>query len=98
MMMQGAVQRYPDIRERVAKALEAGCDLVLVCNHPDQVDVLLADCVKSATPLHELHLLRLRGQGRMDWLTLRADRHYGQVVAAMQHLHSPVKHGEDWML
>jgi beta-N-acetylhexosaminidase len=98
MMMQGAVQRYPDIRERVSKAIEAGCDLVLVCNNPQQVDVLLEDCVQPATPLHELHLLRLRGQGQLDWATLQVNKHYVQVAAAMHHLHKPLKTGEEWVL
>lgn len=58
--------------DRAVGALEAGCDMVLVCNAPQEIPSVidaLADCVN---PTSQLHLIRLRGRGREDWDTLRS--------------------------
>lgn len=41
LSMQGAVNFEPDIKKRLALALDAGCDLVLICNQPEQVKQVL---------------------------------------------------------
>ena len=37
LSMQGAVDFLPNINDRVNTALNAGCDMVLICNQPEQV-------------------------------------------------------------
>ncbi len=97
MMMQGAVAQYPLIGERVDAALEAGCDLVLICNRPDQVDEVLASRMPDMTPVHEVHLMRLRGRGEKDWQSLHNNKHYLQVKAAVLHLHDATTSHEEWL-
>ena len=39
--MKGVADYIPDISERVLQALTAGCDVVLICNKPEDVDKFL---------------------------------------------------------
>jgi beta-N-acetylhexosaminidase len=57
--------------ERVRRALEAGCDLVLLCNAPDDVPEVLDELAGFADPVAQLRLMRLRGGRRRDWAELQ---------------------------
>ncbi|WP_200770592.1 beta-N-acetylhexosaminidase [Thiomicrospira sp. ALE5] len=74
--MQAAVAKGSLI-ERVALALEAGCDLVLVCNDLTEIPKLLDQASdKAQDPLSQLRLIRLHGRkgvGRFDKLKLNSD-------------------------
>ena len=41
LSMKGVADYIPDISERVSQALTAGCDVVLICNKPEDVDKFL---------------------------------------------------------
>jgi len=41
LSMKGVADYIPDIYERVSQALTAGCDVVLICNKPEDVDEFL---------------------------------------------------------
>jgi beta-N-acetylhexosaminidase len=41
LSMKGVADYIPDISERVLQALTAGCDVVLICNKPEDVDKFL---------------------------------------------------------
>lgn len=62
--------------ERAAAALEAGCDMVLVCNDPlaarDTVTALPSD----ASAVRASRLAPLRGHCQMDWSSLRSSARY----------------------
>jgi beta-N-acetylhexosaminidase len=58
--------------ERVRLALEAGCDLVLLCNAPDQVPGVLDSMKGYVNPSAQLRLTRLHGRGDFDWESLHA--------------------------
>ena len=47
--------------ERTAKALQAGCDLVLLCNEFDEMDEVLAELDFHADPLSHARLIRMHG-------------------------------------
>lgn len=64
------------VPERVVAALEAGCDLVLVCNAPDEIPGVLAALGTYEDPAAQLRLMRLRGFRRRDWDELRASADY----------------------
>lgn len=64
-----------DIGARVDAALAAGCDMALICNHPDWVDNLLIHRKFSADPLREVRLAHLMG--------------HGPVPSSKQFLHDP---------
>jgi beta-N-acetylhexosaminidase len=56
-----------DLGARVERALDAGCDLVLVCNVPDAIPQLLDRFQDYVNPASQLRLMRLRGRQSMDW-------------------------------
>lgn len=60
------------LAERVVKSLEAGCDLVLVCNAAEEVPALLDALRGYVDPSAELRLMRLRGRTRTSWDELTA--------------------------
>ena len=56
-----------DLAARVSRALDAGCDLVLVCNVPDEIPALLDTFRAYVNPASQLRLMRLRGRERREW-------------------------------
>jgi beta-N-acetylhexosaminidase len=56
-----------DLGARVERALDAGCDLVLVCNVPDAIPQLLDRFQDYVNPASQLRLMRVRGRQSMDW-------------------------------
>ncbi len=52
-----------DITARVDAALAAGCDMALICNHPEWVDEVLARRKFNQDPLREVRLTHLMGHG-----------------------------------
>ncbi len=67
--------------ERVQLALEAGCDLVLLCNAPDQVPAVLASLQGYVNPTAQLRLTRLHGRGDLNWETLHASADWQKASA-----------------
>lgn len=66
MSMAGAAG-VGDLAVRVSRALEAGCDLVLVCNVPDELPALLERLDTYVSPAGQLRLVRLRGRKLVSW-------------------------------
>lgn len=70
-----------DSTERAAAAIEAGCDMVLVCNQPAEVESVLDNLRCEADPLRQMRLLRLHGRHPTDRKTLQADPQWKAAVA-----------------
>ncbi len=71
------------VEERVRRALDAGCDLVLLCNSPDAVPGVL-DAIKGyVNPPAQLRLTRLHGRGGADWDALHASAEWRKAQAAI---------------
>ena len=51
-----------DIRQRAVAALQAGCDMVLVCNRPELADELLAKLKWPLPPMSLIRLARMHGR------------------------------------
>jgi len=71
------------VHDRVRLALEAGCDLVLLCNSPEQVPPVLESLRGYVNPSAQLRLSRLHGRGGRDWETLHASTEWQRASAAL---------------
>lgn len=67
LSMEGATVAG-DILQRAEAALQAGCDMVLVCNHPSLADELLAGLKWDMPAASKARLVRMRGHSHPDTL------------------------------
>lgn len=74
------------IVERAEAALDAGCDMVLVCNNPSAADELLARLDRDTTPLSLARIARMHGRPHPE--TLARLHEDGQFVKAVQEVGS----------
>jgi len=65
--MQGASCISDNYDVRAITALEAGCDMVLVCNNRDAATGVLENLVYNVTDKSSQHLLKMRGKAVMTW-------------------------------
>ncbi|MFP4154351.1 MAG: beta-N-acetylhexosaminidase [Halothiobacillaceae bacterium] len=73
-----------DYPQRLAAALDAGCDMALICNHPEAVDAVLASCTPRADPLREVRLARFHVRSSApDRQALRAAPRWRAAVARL---------------
>jgi beta-N-acetylhexosaminidase len=77
--------------ERVRLALEAGCDLVLLCNAPEQVPAVLDSLQGYVNPSAQLRLTRLHGLGRTNWESLHASADWQKASALVASLEARPK-------
>lgn len=70
LSMQAAVE-WGSPAERVKMALQAGCDLVLMCNDPKAADEVLAKLSWQADALSHARLIRLHGRPHSDYHQLQ---------------------------
>lgn len=86
LTMEGATVAG-DILARADAALDAGCDMVLVCNRPDLADELLARLTRAPEPASVARIRRLTPRlPALDWTSLQADTGYQRArdeVAAL---------------
>lgn len=84
LCMEGASAAGATILERSVAALNAGCDMVLVCNRPDLADELLNTLKFDADPLSMARMARMAGHGHAaSWTELRENRDYVDAVHAI---------------
>lgn len=88
MSMAGAAV-YPSVGERVAKSLDAGCDLVLLCNAPEAVPEVIERLAGYSDPAAQLRLMRLRGRRGPDLATLRASPRWQSARTSLERLSAP---------
>jgi beta-N-acetylhexosaminidase len=73
-----------DIVVRTEAALDAGCDMVLVCNDPDAVDELYGRLSRTTPPVSLARLARLHGRAAADSMVkLREDARYAASLHAI---------------
>jgi len=76
LTMEGAAVAG-DIVGRAQAALGAGCDMVLVCNHPELADALLERLDVSVSPASMARIRRLMPRfNALDWDALQAEISY----------------------
>ena len=72
---------------RIVRALEAGCDMVLLCNAPAEIPGAIEALCGYRNPAAEQRLARLRGRRKTTWNDLRAS---AQSRAAREKLNALV--------
>lgn len=72
------------ITERALAALNAGCDMVLVCNRPDLTDTLLARLHRPLPPVSLIRLARMHGRPHPPTRTVLHES--PRFAAALRHL------------
>ncbi len=66
--------------ERASAALEAGCDMILVCNDPAAADLVLDGLESHDDPVSHLRLARMHGRHPVDRDRLRLSDEYRQAL------------------
>ncbi len=80
-----AAQVAGDVPARALAALQAGCDMVLVCNRPDLADAVLACDAVAQHPLEARRLQRLRpSTPAPDWAALQHEEWYRDARARLR--------------
>ena len=79
-LTMGAAAVEGGYRERARAALEAGCDMVLVCNNPAGAAEVLRSLEGYADPVAQSRIARIHGRGTRDWPHLRADPRWREAV------------------
>ncbi len=85
MSMKAATQ-LGSASDRVRKALEAGCDLVLVCNDPMAADEVLTKVSWHASTLSHARLIRLHAHGKFEYSKLQYDPQWQAASMTVQKL------------
>jgi len=78
-----ATSAYGSMRRRAKRALEAGCDMVLVCNDRRCAEQAVQALNDYSNPLSLVRLARLHGTGHALRETLRASELWQQTNAAL---------------
>lgn len=73
----GKAGSYP---ERAQAALDAGCDMVLVCNNPTQAGKVLQSLSSYENPVSQTRLVRMHGHKRFSRSTLHQERRWKEAV------------------
>jgi len=72
--------------ERAQSALNAGCDMVLVCNHTEAAAQVLDALEGYSNPASQMRLVRMHGRGKIDRKTLMSSREWKDAVATVKSL------------
>jgi beta-N-acetylhexosaminidase len=83
LSMQGAAIAGDHVA-RAQAALEAGCDMVLVCNDRENAVRVAESLEDHANPVLMTRLMRLHGRKAPDMTELRASPRWQQAVAAVR--------------
>jgi beta-N-acetylhexosaminidase len=72
-----------DHATRAHASIDAGCDMVLVCNHREHAVQVVEALRYPADPVMHLRMARMHGHHPVDWDELHRDPRWEQAVAAV---------------
>ena len=73
-----------DFPSRAFAALEAGCDMVLVCNQREEAARVADALTGHQDPVSQSRMARMHGRHAVDLAALHADPRWEQAVAAVR--------------
>jgi beta-N-acetylhexosaminidase len=84
-----ATSAYGSMRRRARRALQAGCDMILVCNDRRGAEQAVQALNDYSNPLSLVRLARLHGTGHVLRESLRASEEWQRSNAALAHWSEP---------
>jgi len=78
-----ATSAYGSMRQRARRALDAGCDMTIVCNDRPAAETVVTAFAEYSNPLSLVRLARLHGTGHVLRETLRASDQWQSATAAL---------------
>ncbi|RDH83997.1 MAG: beta-N-acetylhexosaminidase [endosymbiont of Galathealinum brachiosum] len=75
-----------DFAARADRALNAGCDMVLVCNHSEAAQQVLESLENYSNPASQMRLIRMHGRGDISRKELMASTQWKTVVEKIKQL------------
>ncbi len=75
-----------DYTSRATQALDAGCDMVLICNNRPAAREILDNLAYEANPVLHARLARMHGLHPVSWEVLHNDPAWRQAIRAIQEL------------
>jgi len=69
-----------DFKDRANLALQAGCDMVLVCNHSEAAQQVLESLENYSNPTSQMRLIRMHGRGEINRQELMATERWQTIV------------------
>ncbi len=88
-LSMGGAKGVGDYADRARAALEAGCDMLPVCNHPEGVIQIIDEVGGYTNPAGQIRLAHLHGRGDMTVSTLYANPQWRAAVRAIQEYDEP---------
>ena len=70
-------------QEQAALALDAGCDMVLLCNNRSAAESVVEDNPHCESALRSARLARIHGRNNVSWQDLQADPRHRDIAAAI---------------
>jgi len=68
---------------QAARALDAGCDMVLLCNDRAAAESVIEDNPHGESALRSARLARMHGRDAKSWQELRADPRHRDIAATI---------------
>lgn len=87
LSMRGA-EKAGDYLDRARAALEAGCDMLPVCNSREGVEAILDGLRHEPNPASQWRLAKLHGRGGMEWEALLAGAEWSHARHALERHYS----------
>ena len=72
--------------DRAIKSLDAGCDMVLLCNAKKEIPSVINALQDFSSPSSQLRLMRLKGRKDQNWQTLRSSTQWKTMRSQIRQL------------
>lgn len=83
-LSMGGAESMGSYEDRARSALQAGCDMVLVCNNPDGRDEVLDSLGDLDNAVSHLRLARMHGKYAVEWESLHNDPQWREAVKIVE--------------